>query len=459
MTHRASNRIPATAAWLAPLLVSALMLAGCASKERDFEAAPAPEATVEPEAPAEPAFTESPEIDSAPLSGTAAANYGQAAPLTRRIALVLPLTGQYGGVGSDLLDAATLAVFDIGGERMELVVADTQGTPEGALYLESARRILAEIDGMEAMLGVSRATPKGLLRVNATLGFGRSHVAPLISRFARKYPQVEVQLQLSVNPPPLTEDSFDVCIRFGAPPDSRVIARYIAPNRRLLCASPAYLAKRGVPKVPGDLGKHNCIGIRQGEEAYGVWRLSEAEDCSVSANLARIDSCLAQGITTFDHADIYGDYRCEALFGEAIKSRPSLKSQIEIVTKTDIMLVSPSWPDTRVKHYDTSAAHVNASVERSLSRIGVDRIDLLLIHRPDPLMDPDALGTCLDALVDCGKVRGVGVSNFLPGDVDLLQSRMKHRLQTNQIELGLLNTAPFINGQLAHAQQHGMSID
>jgi predicted oxidoreductase len=192
--------------------------------------------------------------------------------------------------------------------------------------------------------------------------------------------------------------------------------------------------------------------------AYGVWRLSEAEDCSVNANLARIDSCLAQGITTFDHADIYGDYRCEALFGEAVKARPALRDQIEIVTKTDIMLMSKSWPDTRVKHYDTSAAHLNASVERSLSRIGVETIDLLLIHRPDPLMDPDAVGACLDALVDSGKVRGVGVSNFMPGDVDLLQSRMKHRLQTNQIELGLLNTAPFINGQLAHAQQHRMPV-
>jgi DNA-binding transcriptional LysR family regulator len=96
-------------------------------------------------------------------------------------------------------------------------------TPEGELYLEHARRILGEIDDMEQLLGVSKATPKGLLRVNATLGFGRSHVAPLISRFVRKYPQVEVQLQLSVNPPALTDDSFDVCIRFGAPPDARAM--------------------------------------------------------------------------------------------------------------------------------------------------------------------------------------------------------------------------------------------
>lgn len=192
--------------------------------------------------------------------------------------------------------------------------------------------------------------------------------------------------------------------------------------------------------------------------AYGVWRLSEAQDHSVSANLARIDACLAQGITTFDHADIYGDYRCEALFGEAIKARPSLKSQIQIVTKTDIMLLSSQWPSTRVKHYDTSAAHVTASVERSLSRIGVDVIDLLLIHRPDPLMDAQALGACLDGLIDSGKLRGVGVSNFMPWDVDLLQSSMKHKLQTNQLELSLLHTPPFINGQLAHAQQHRMPV-
>jgi len=173
---------------------------------------------------------------------------------------------------------------------VSLVVRTTRRmslTPEGELYLESARRILGEIDGMEESLGLSKATPKGLLRVNATLGFGRSHVAPLISRFVRKHPQVEVQLQLSVNPPPLTEDSFDVCVRFGAPPDSRVIARYIAPNRRLLCASPAYLAKHGVQKIPNDLTKHNCIGIRQGEEAYGVWRLTSGRGKSATTEAVK----------------------------------------------------------------------------------------------------------------------------------------------------------------------------
>jgi len=161
-------------------------------------------------------------------------------------------------------------------------------TPEGELYLEQARRILGQIDEMEQLLGAARAEPTGLLRVNATLGFGRSHVAPLISRFVRRHPQVEVQLQLSVNPPPLADDAFDVCIRFGAPPDARVIARRLAPNRRLLCAAPAYLARRGVPRTPRDLVRHNCIGIRQGEEAYGVWRLASGRGRHAAAETVKI---------------------------------------------------------------------------------------------------------------------------------------------------------------------------
>ena len=161
-------------------------------------------------------------------------------------------------------------------------------TPEGELYLEGARRVLSELDSLAEHLGMAKATPQGLLRVNATLGFGRSHIAPLISRFVRKHPGIEVQLQLSVHPPPLTDDAFDVCIRFGAPPDARVIARHIAANRRLLCAAPAYLARHGIPKVPNDLTKHNCIGIRQGEEAYGVWRLSHGRGRAAQTETVRI---------------------------------------------------------------------------------------------------------------------------------------------------------------------------
>lgn len=160
-------------------------------------------------------------------------------------------------------------------------------TPEGEVYLEHARRILGEIDNMEHLLGQGKVTPKGLLRINATLGFGRTHVSPLISNFVRKHPQVEVQLQLSVNPPALTDDTFDVCIRFGPPPDARIIAKRIAANRRLLCASPSYLEAYGAPKLPKDLIRHNCIGIRQGEEAYGVWKLSRGCGSNATVNTVK----------------------------------------------------------------------------------------------------------------------------------------------------------------------------
>ena len=169
-------------------------------------------------------------------------------------------------------------------------------TSEGEVYLAHARRILADIDDMEQQVCSALAAPKGLLRVNATLGFGRSQIGPLISDFARRYPALQVQLQLTVNPPPLSEDAFDVCIRFGEPPDARVIARRLAANRRLLCAAPAYLERHGAPQVPNDLAQHNCIGIRQGDEAYGLWRLSSgkrSETVKVRGNLSTNDGEIA----------------------------------------------------------------------------------------------------------------------------------------------------------------------
>ena len=149
-------------------------------------------------------------------------------------------------------------------------------TPEGALLLEHARRIVDDIASLDETLARAREAPQGLLRVNATLGFGRIHVAPVVSAFARQNPDVEVQLQLSAHPPPITADEFDVCIRFGSPPEGRVIAKRLAANRRLPCASPRYLAAFGAPETPQDLAAHRCIGIRQGHDPYGVWRFSAA---------------------------------------------------------------------------------------------------------------------------------------------------------------------------------------
>ena len=173
-------------------------------------------------------------------------------------------------------------------------------TPEGELYLDYARKIKGDIDEMADRLLGSNAAPQGLVRVNATLGFGRSHIAPLMSAFCTKHPQVDIQLQLSVNPPPSTQDAYDICFRFGSPPDSRSIARFIAPNRRVLVASPKYLKKFSRPKSPEELRHHNCIGIRQGDEAYGMWRFTRVEGRGKNASEQSFSVKVRGNLTTND---------------------------------------------------------------------------------------------------------------------------------------------------------------
>ncbi|OOY06025.1 aldo/keto reductase family oxidoreductase [Thioclava sp. F28-4] len=191
---------------------------------------------------------------------------------------------------------------------------------------------------------------------------------------------------------------------------------------------------------------------------YGMWRLADDADTSPAHVRAKIDACLAQGITTFDHADIYGGYTAEGVFGAAMREDPSLRDQMEIVTKCDIIVAAGRHSHRKVKHYDTSRAHIEASVEASLRELATDRIDLLLIHRPDPLMDHHATGAVLDDLVASGKVRAVGVSNFRPWDWELLQSGMKTPLVTNQIEISLGCLQPFTNGDLAFHQRQAQPV-
>ncbi|MEO9820460.1 MAG: aldo/keto reductase [Paracoccaceae bacterium] len=191
---------------------------------------------------------------------------------------------------------------------------------------------------------------------------------------------------------------------------------------------------------------------------YGMWRLAEADDTSPAHVEAKIQSCLDQGITTFDQADIYGGYAAEAVMGTALKANPSLRNKMEIVTKCDIVAPVGRYETTTVKHYDTSRAHIEASVEHSLREMSIDHIDLLLIHRPDPLMDHFETGGALDDLVASGKVRSVGVSNFRPWDWELLQSAMKTPLVTNQIEISLGEITPFTNGDLAFQQRIGTPV-
>jgi len=186
---------------------------------------------------------------------------------------------------------------------------------------------------------------------------------------------------------------------------------------------------------------------------YGMWRLGDDADTSVGHIQNKISACLDQGITTMDQADIYGGYEAEEIMGNALT--PELRNQIEIVTKCDIVAPVGRYAERRVKYYDTSRAHIMGSVDHSLRLMKIDHIDLLLIHRPDPLMDHHETGAALDEVVASGKVRAVGVSNFRPYDWDLLQSSMKTKLVTNQIEISLLNHAPFTNGDIAFHQMNG----
>ena len=144
-------------------------------------------------------------------------------------------------------------------------------TSEGELYFSQAARILTQINELEQLVSSSRATPKGLIRVNASLGFGRRHIGPALAAFYARYPEVEIQLEISDHPLDLTTHGFDLGIRFGTLPDAAFHARKIASNRRLLCASPLYLDKYGTPQKLAELQHHNCIFIRQNESPYGVW--------------------------------------------------------------------------------------------------------------------------------------------------------------------------------------------
>jgi predicted oxidoreductase len=189
---------------------------------------------------------------------------------------------------------------------------------------------------------------------------------------------------------------------------------------------------------------------------YGMWRLGDDTDTSPAHIQAKIEACLSQGITTIDQADIYGGYAAEELLGAALKAAPGLRDKLEIVTKCDIVAPVGRYADARVKYYDTSSDHISASVDMSLKLMNIDTIDLLLIHRPDPLMDHRETGRALDAAVAAGKVCAVGVSNFRPYDWTLLQSAMDTPLVTNQIELSLQAHDGFTNGDIAFLQERGI---
>ena len=190
---------------------------------------------------------------------------------------------------------------------------------------------------------------------------------------------------------------------------------------------------------------------------YGLWRLGDDTNTAPDHVRNKIAACLDQGITTMDQADIYGGYMAEEILGNALRGS-DLRNKIEIVTKCDIVAPAGRYSDARVKYYDTSRAHILASVDHSLRLMGIDHIDLLLIHRPDPMMDHHETGAALDEVIASGKVRSVGVSNFRPWDWELLSSAMKNPLVTNQIELSVLAHQGFTNGDVAFHQRNAVPM-
>ena len=181
----------------------------------------------------------------------------------------------------------------------------------------------------------------------------------------------------------------------------------------------------------------------------GMWRMTEWK-MSANERLTFIQQCLALGVSSFDHADIYGDYGVEELFGAALAQQAGLRHQIELVSKCGIKLISSKRPTHSVKSYDTSRAHIQASVEQSLRNLQTDYLDLLLIHRPDPLLDLDEVAEVFTHLRQSGKVRHFGVSNFSIAQFDALHQRVA--LSTNQIELSPLHLQPIQDGSLDYLQ-------
>lgn len=192
--------------------------------------------------------------------------------------------------------------------------------------------------------------------------------------------------------------------------------------------------------------------LQLSEFVHGHWRLSDW-GLSDQELLKLINQIIELGITSFDHADIYGNYSCEDLFGNALENDKSLRHQIQIITKCGIKLVSDKYPDRNINTYDYSFDHIISSVEKSLTNLKTEYLDLLLLHRPSPLLNPNEVAKAFSKLKNEGKVLNFGVSNFLPHQFEMLQSYTDEKLVTNQIEISPLYLDHFENGNMDFLQK------
>lgn len=232
-------------------------------------------------------------------------------------------------------------------------------TPEGERYAEEGQRILGEVEALERSLAASRDEPRGLLRINATFGFGRRHLSPAVSDFVRQYPDIEVILQLTDRPLDLAGDGMDIGIRIGPPPDTRVMARKIAGNRRLLCAAPAYVAGSGAPGAPRELASHHCIVIRENDSAFNNWHL---------VNGRQHETVKVHGPVSTNHGEIAVDW---ALAGHGIL----LRSEWDVAAyleRGDLVRVLAPWVGTSADIHAVypQRHHLSAKVRVFLDFLG-----------------------------------------------------------------------------------------
>lgn len=186
---------------------------------------------------------------------------------------------------------------------------------------------------------------------------------------------------------------------------------------------------------------------------HGHWRIKDWHLTTTQLH-ALTSNCLELGIDTIDHADIYGNYECEALFGSALKLDKSLRAKLKIITKCGIKLLSDKYPNRQLKYYDYSSEHLINSVNQSLKNFNTDYIDCLLLHRPSPYFNPETLAETFNTLKKAGKVLHFGVSNFTPQQFELLAKFTDEPLVTNQIELSPLALQHFKDGTIEHLIQH-----
>ncbi|KQP15075.1 LysR family transcriptional regulator [Pseudorhodoferax sp. Leaf267] len=239
-------------------------------------------------------------------------------------------------------------------------------TPEGETYLVEGARVLAELEALERTVSGSQAVPKGQMRVAATLGFGRKHLAPALSAFVRRFPDVEVQLQLTDRPVDLVAQGLDLQIRLGELPDSTLTARLLARNRRVLCASAAYLHKAGTPEHPRELAQHACLFIRENDETFGTWHLTagtRSETVKVRGPLAANDGECVVGW---------------ALDGHGILMR-SLWEVAPLLRSGRLRLVLPQWalPPADIYAVFPTRSHLSAKTRALVD----DLLAAFAVHR------------------------------------------------------------------------------